>query len=49
MSNALFFLGLLILAAAAFILSVAFGLFIVGAALVVLSLALSDGKGLRWR
>jgi uncharacterized membrane protein len=48
-SNALFFLGLLILAAAAFIMSVAFGLFVVGIALVVVSLALADGKGLRWR
>jgi hypothetical protein len=48
-SNALFLLGLLVLAAGAFVLSVAFGLIVVGAGLLVLSLALADGKGLPWR
>jgi hypothetical protein len=48
-SNALFFLGLVVLTVAAFLASVILGLAVVGSGLIMLSLALADGKGLRWR
>jgi hypothetical protein len=49
MADFLLFVGLACLVAAGFLVSLILGLAVVGAALVLISLALVDGKGFPWR